>query len=158
MSAASRLGLADANVITLTEQVDFARHCAFSVDVPVLVDADNGYGNATNDVRTVREFEQSGVAAIVIEDQVVPKRCGLFPGVRPIVEVDEMVGKFQVAMDARQDSSFMIIARTDSFGARLSVEEAPDKAGSYGEAGTASIIPISKKWENLERFGQKANL
>ena len=158
MAAASRLGLPDANLITLTEQVDFARNCALAVNLPVIVDVDNGFGNAINVQRTVREFERAGVAAIVIEDQVTPKRCGLFPGQRAIVAVDEMEGKVRAAVDARDDDGFMIIARTDAFGAGLSVEKALERAQSYAEAGADAILPISKVWENLRRFGLENEL
>lgn len=156
MSAASRLGLPDANLITLSEHAEFARHCAFSVDVPVIVDVDNGFGNAINVIRTVREFERAGVAAIVLEDQVVPKRCGLFPGKRPIIEADEMVGKIRAATDAREDDAFMIIARTDSFGAGLSIDDAVERAKTYVDAGADAVLPISKQWENLAGFAKTA--
>ena len=154
MASASRLGLADVNLITVSELADFARACSMTTSVPVIVDVDNGFGNAINVMRTVRELESAGVAALVIEDQVTPKRCGLFPGERPIVGVEEMVGKIRAAVDSRIDDGLMIIARTDSFGAGLSIDEAIDRAAQYIDAGADAILPISKVWANLEGFGK----
>ncbi len=152
MSSASQIGWADANVLTLTEHAAYVRNIHLSTNLPILVDVDNGYGGAVNVIRTVREMELAGAAGIMLEDQVVPKRCALFPGNRPIISVQEMVGKIKAALDARTDDSFVIAARTDSFGAALSLDEALDRASAYAQAGVDAILPISKKWDNLERF------
>jgi 2-methylisocitrate lyase-like PEP mutase family enzyme len=110
------LGLPDVGLITETEMVANARHIAKSVGVPVISDADTGYGNAINVIRTVENFEAAGVAAIHIEDQVSPKRCGHVSG-KLIIPVEEAVGKLKAALDARKDKDFVIIARTDAIAA-----------------------------------------
>lgn len=158
MSSASQLGWADANIISLTEHATYVRNLVLSTGLPTLVDVDNAYGSAINVIRTVREIEAAGGAGVVIEDQVFPKRCGLFPGNRPIVSQAEMVGKIRAALDARTDKDFVIVARTDSFGAGLNVDEAISRARAYVAAGADAILPISKKWENLESFGRNAKL
>ena len=110
------LGLPDVGLITETEMVANARNIARSVDIPVVTDADTGYGNAINVIRTVQNFEQAGVAAIHIEDQVSPKRCGHVAG-KMIVPLEEAVGKLKAALDARKDKDFVIIGRTDAVAA-----------------------------------------
>lgn len=158
MSSASQLGWADANVIGLGEHATYVRNLVLATQLPVLVDVDNGYGSAVNVVRTIREMEAAGAAGVVIEDQVFPKRCGLFPGNRPIIAEDEMHGKIRAALDARRDPEFVIVARTDSFGAGLSIDEAITRAHGYAAAGADAILPISKKFENLENFARNADL
>ena len=110
------LGLPDFGLITEPEMVANARNIARAVDIPVVCDADTGYGNALNVIRTVQNFEAAGVAAIHIEDQVSPKRCGHVAG-KMIVPVDEAVGKLKAALDARKDPDFVIMARTDAVAA-----------------------------------------
>src|ERR1041385_9005855 len=106
-------GYPDVGLVTMEEMVRNARYIAEAVEIPVLVDADNGYGNAINVRRTVREFERAGVAGIHIEDQVWPKRCGHMFGKR-LIPKDEMAGKIKAAVDARHDGDFLIIARCDA--------------------------------------------
>ena len=110
------LGLPDMGLITETEMVAAARNVAHAVDIPVVCDADTGYGNAINVMRTVQNFEAAGVAAIHIEDQVSPKRCGHVAG-KMIISLDEAVGKLKAALDSRKDPDFVIIARTDAVAA-----------------------------------------
>jgi len=110
------LGMPDIGLISATEMVASARSIAGSVSIPVLADADTGYGNAINVMRTVREFEAAGVAGINIEDQVSPKRCGHVAG-KQIIAYDEAVGKIRAAVDAKSDPDFIIIARTDAVSA-----------------------------------------
>jgi 2-methylisocitrate lyase-like PEP mutase family enzyme len=110
------LGLPDVGLITETEMLNNARHIARSVSLPVIADVDTGYGNAINVIRTVQNFEAAGVAAIHIEDQVSPKRCGHVAG-KIVVSLEEAVGKLQAALDARRDPDFMIIGRTDAVAA-----------------------------------------
>lgn len=98
----------------------------------VIADADTGYGNALNVVRTVREYEKAGVAAIHIEDQIMPKRCGHFEG-KHVISQDEMVGKIRAAVDAREDPDFVLIARTDARTV-LGLEEGLKRAEAYVEA------------------------
>jgi 2-methylisocitrate lyase-like PEP mutase family enzyme len=152
MSSGSQLGWPDANVITLTEHSNYVRNLVMTTGLPVLVDVDNGYGSAINVIRTVREMEMAGAAGVVIEDQVVPKRCALFPGERPIISEVEMVGKIKAALDTRHDERFVVVGRTDSFGAGKSVSEAVDRALALVGAGADGILPISKQFDNLERF------
>jgi 2-methylisocitrate lyase-like PEP mutase family enzyme len=131
------LGLPDAGLATMTEMHLNARYIANAVTVPVIADADNGYGNAINVIRTVREYIQTGVAAIHIEDQVVPKRCGHVAG-RQVIPLEEAVGKYRAAHQVRKewDPDFVIIARTDARGAHGgSLDEAIRRANAYLEAG-----------------------
>ena len=107
-------GFADAGFLTQTEMVSNGRYIASAVSVPVIADADTGYGNAINVWRTVREYENAGVAAIHIEDQSFPKKCGFFAG-KQVIATEEMVGKLQAARDARSDPDFVIIARSDAY-------------------------------------------
>ena len=110
------LGVPDVGLITETEMLGNARNIARAVALPVIADVDTGYGNAINVIRTVQDFEAAGVAAIHIEDQMSPKRCGHVAG-KVVVPVEEAVGKLQAALDARRDKDFMIIARTDAVSA-----------------------------------------
>jgi len=133
----SLLGMPDAGLCTMTEMHANARYIANAVKVPVIADADNGYGNAINVIRTVREYVQTGVAAIHLEDQVIPKRCGHVAG-RRVVPIDEAVGKIKAADHARRDidPDFVLIARTDARGAHGgSLDEAIARANAYLEAG-----------------------
>ena len=121
-------GYPDVGLITMEEMVRSARYIAEAIDIPVVVDADNGYGNAINTRRTVREFERAGVAGIHIEDQVWPKRCGHMFG-KKLIPAEEMVQKIRAALDARRDPDFVIIARCDAL-----LVEGLDKALERGEA------------------------
>jgi len=133
----SLLGMPDAGLCTMTEMHGNARYIANAVKVPVIADADNGYGNAINVIRTVREYVQTGVAAIHLEDQIIPKRCGHVAG-RRVVPVEEAVGKIRAADHARReiDPDFVLIARTDARGAHGgSLDDAIRRANAYLEAG-----------------------
>jgi len=111
-TSATLLGRPDVGLLTQTEMVDNARRIAQAVDVPVIADADTGYGNPVNVIRTVREYEQAGVAALQLEDQVAPKRCGHMSG-KTVVSVEDMCAKIAAAATARHDPDLVIIARTD---------------------------------------------
>lgn len=134
----TQMGLADMGLLTMSEMVSQIRYITNIVQIPVIADADTGYGNAINMQRTMREYENAGVAAIQIEDQVTPKRCGHFEG-KQIVTKDEMVGKIKAALDARVDSDLVIIARTD---ARQTdgLQEAIERSQAYVEAGADMIF------------------
>ncbi len=134
----AHLGLPDIALGTLDEFVQNAARIADAVDVPVFCDADTGFGNAVNVVRTVRSFERAGVAGIHLEDQESPKRCGHLDGKR-VVPVAEMVGKIRAACDTRRDDDFVIIARVDA-GAVEGLAAATDRAGAYAEAGADVIF------------------
>ncbi len=135
--SASLLGVSDVGVVTLTEAVMVARHMVNAVNIPVFVDADTGYGNAINVMRTVREFERAGVAGLFIEDQVAPKKCGHFAGKR-LVSRREMILKIKAALEARQDPDLVLMARTDASGV-LGLGEAIERAKGYFKAG-ADIV------------------
>ena len=131
------LGMPDAGLATMTEMHLNARYIANAVAVPVIADADNGYGNAVNVIRAVREYIQTGVAAIHLEDQVVRKRCGHVAG-RQVISLEEAVGKYRAADMVRRDldPDFVLIARTDARGAHGgSLDEAIRRANAYLEAG-----------------------
>ncbi len=134
----AHLGLPDIALGTLEEFTQNAGRMVDVVDVPVFCDADTGFGNAVNVVRTVRAYERVGVAGIHLEDQESPKRCGHLDGKR-IVTVEEMVGKVSAAADTRRDPSFVIMARTDA-AAVEGVAAAIDRAGRYMEAGADVIF------------------
>jgi 2-methylisocitrate lyase-like PEP mutase family enzyme len=120
-----------------------ARRVAAAVDIPVICDADTGYGNAVNVRRTVEEFEAAGVAAIHLEDQASPKRCGQLPGARPVIELAEAVGKIEAAVAARRDPDFIIIARTDAAEAH-GLDEAIKRARAFRKAG-ADVLFVEMK-------------
>jgi 2-methylisocitrate lyase-like PEP mutase family enzyme len=132
-SAASRLGQPDVGLLSLPEMVDNARRIAAAVEIPVIADADTGYGNAINVIRTVHEFEAAGVAAIHLEDQVMPKQCGHMEG-KHVIPAAEMAAKVSAAVAARRSPDFLIIARTDAR-AMEGLEAALDRARIYREAG-----------------------
>ena len=111
-TSASLFAYPDVGLLTMTEMVENARRIASAVQIPLIADADTGYGNPINVDRTVKEYEKAGVAAIHIEDQVWPKKCGHMEG-KKVIAANEMVGKIKAAVDARQDENFLIIARTD---------------------------------------------
>ena len=137
-TAASRLGMPDIGLLTMSEMVDNAQRIAEAAGIPLIADADTGYGGPINVIRTVREYERAGVAAIHIEDQQWPKRCGHFAG-KSLVPADEMVSKIKAAADARHDGDFVIIARTDAY----SVEgytATLERADRYVEAGADMIF------------------
>ena len=127
-TAASLLGLPDVGLITQTELIDAARRITAAVDIPVIADAENGFGNALNARRTVREYERAGVAAIHLEDCAVPKHVGRLP--ERVVPCEEMVQKLRAALDARRDPNFTIIARTDAKAVH-GLAEAVERAQAY---------------------------
>ena len=132
-SAASRLGRPDVGLMTLPEMVDNARRIAQAVEIPVIADADTGYGNPINVIRTVREYEAAGVAAIHLEDQVMPKKCGHIEG-KQVIPATEMAAKVAAAVAARRSPEFLIIARTDARAVE-GLAAALDRARLYREAG-----------------------
>ncbi|NLW53808.1 MAG: isocitrate lyase/PEP mutase family protein [Clostridiaceae bacterium] len=137
--AASHLARPDVGLLTMSEMVARAAAIVEAVEIPVIADADTGFGNAINVMRTVREYEKAGVACIQLEDQLMPKKCGHMLG-RQVVSKEEMVGKIKAAVDARRDQDFMIMARTDARTV-LGIEEALERGLAYQEAG-ADIIFI----------------
>jgi isocitrate/methylisocitrate lyase len=143
-TALGRLGVADLGFPTMTEMVENARYIARAAGIPVIADADDGYGDCKITQRTVAEFEQAGVAGIHIEDQVMPKRCGHLGGKR-VLPIEEAVGKFRAAVDAKVNPNFVIIARTDAYGAANAqgdgFEESLERARRYADAGCDLVWP-----------------
>ena len=134
--AASHLGCPDVGLLTQTEMAGRAANFVDAVqayEVSVLADADTGFGNAVNVMRTVRLYEKAGVAAIQIEDQVASKKCGHMTG-RQVIPAEEMVGKIRAAIDARQDPDLLIVARTDAC-TMYGIDEALRRGKLYAEAG-----------------------
>jgi carboxyvinyl-carboxyphosphonate phosphorylmutase len=132
-TTASLIGRPDVGLLSGTEMVDNARRIVSAVDVPVIADADTGYGNAVNVLRTVQMFEQAGVAGLQLEDQVAPKKCGHMSG-KAVIETAEMVGKLSAAVAARRDPDLVLIARTDAV-AVSGVADAIARGRAYAEAG-----------------------
>lgn len=146
-------GLPDVGLITLTEAVDHARRVVHAVKVPVIVDGDTGFGDTINAARTVSEFEASGVSAVHLEDQVLPKKCGHLDG-KELVSTAAMVEKIRAAVAARCDRDFMIIARTDARGV-TSFDDAVDRAKRYLDAGADAIFPEAmQSADELAKFAQ----
>lgn len=134
----SQLALADVGLITMSEMLDQVRKMIAAVQVPIIADIDTGYGNAVNLFRTVREFVRVGVAAVQIEDQVIPKKCGHFDG-KLLIPFDEAVLKIRAAIEARGDSELVIIARTDAIEV-AGFDEAMRRARAYFEAGADALF------------------
>ncbi len=132
-TAASRLGLPDLGFAGLAEMADHARNIAAVVDVPLIADADTGYGNALNVRRTVQTYEAAGVAALHIEDQITPKRCGHLSG-HQVIPRGEFAGKIRAAVEARRDPDLLVIARTDGISA-VGFDEALRRGEAAAEAG-----------------------
>jgi methylisocitrate lyase len=137
-ATASLLGAPDTAQLSMTEMAELYARLSESTGLPILADADTGYGNAVNVARTVRAFERAGVAALFLEDQVAPKRCGHMDGKR-VIPVTEMVAKVKAALDAREDGDLMIMARTDAR-ATEGLEAAIERAQIYREAGADLIF------------------
>lgn len=146
--AASHLGRPDIGLMSMTEMVTRARNIAEVVSIPVIADADTGFGNIINVIRTVREYEAANVAAIQLEDQVLPKRCGHMLG-REVIPTKEMVGKIRAAVATRINPDFMIVARTDARTLH-GIDEALDRARAYEDAG-ADILFVESP-ESIEEM------
>ncbi len=146
-SSAGYLGRPDVGLMTMAEMVDNARRIVDAVDIPVIADADTGYGNPINVIRTVQAYERAGVAAIHIEDQVAPKKCGHMEG-KQVIPAEEMVAKIHAAADARSSPDFLLIARTDARAVE-GLAAAIERARLYREAG-ADILFIEAPQSEAE--------
>jgi len=144
--SASHLGLPDAELYTMSENLAVVRNVTGVVDIPVIADIDTAYGNAINAMRTVREFEATGVSAVIMEDQVSPKRCPICVGGVEVVALEEAVGKIKAAVAARTNPNMLIIARTDV----PTEAEAIERGKAYVAAGADIIQPISKCFNSIE--------
>ncbi|TAH47287.1 MAG: methylisocitrate lyase [Gammaproteobacteria bacterium] len=141
--AANSLGMPDLGISTMEDVLTDARRIVEATQMPLLIDIDTGWGGAFNIARTIRNFERVGVAAVHMEDQVGQKRCGHRPG-KEVVTKDEMVDRVKAAVDARSDSGFVIMARTDA-AAVEGIDSAIERAVAYVEAGADMIFPEAMK-------------
>ncbi|MEC9344085.1 MAG: isocitrate lyase/PEP mutase family protein [Pseudomonadota bacterium] len=144
--SASFLGQPDAELYTMSENLAVTHNVVNAVDIPVIADIDTGYGNAINVMRTVREFENAGVAAVILEDQVAPKRCPICVGGVEVISLEEGVSKIKAAVAARKDPNMLIIARTDVVDEATAIE----RGKAYAKAGADVIQPISKCFSSIE--------
>lgn len=145
-TSAFHFGLPDRGLLTMTEMVQNANRIVNAINVPLIADADTGYGTVINVDRTVKEYEKAGVAAIHIEDQVWPKRCGHMLG-KEVIPQNEMVSKLKAAVEARKNPDFLIIARTDAI-ATHGFDHAIERAHIYAEAGADIIFVEAPKTKN----------
>jgi 2-methylisocitrate lyase-like PEP mutase family enzyme len=137
-AVARSMGIPDIGLVTMSEVIERAAQVVSVIKIPVIADADTGYGNAANLVRTVREFERVGVAAIHIEDQITPKRCGHLDG-KEVIPLSEMEMKLAAALDSRTDPDFSIIARTDARGVH-GFDDAIRRARAFAQLGVDAIF------------------
>ena len=144
-SAAMHLGLPDVGLMTLAENAENAGRIAAASGLPVFADADTGYGPAINVRRTIMEFERAGVAAVMLEDQVTPKRCGMMAG-KQVISTSEMEMKIKSALDARRDDDLVIVARTDARAVE-GLDAAIRRAEAYQRAGADAIFVEGPKTE-----------
>ncbi len=147
-------GFPDLGLMSLMENVSFISRVCDSVEIPVIADADTGYGNALNVVRTVREYERAGVACFHLEDQVTPKRCGHYEG-KEVVKKGEMIGKIKAAVDTRRDADLALIARTDAR-AVLGIDEAIERGNAYAAAGADIVfVEAPQSVQELRRIAKE---
>ena len=137
-AVARSMGIPDIGLVTMSESIERAAQVVSAIQIPLIADADTGYGNAVNLVRSVREFERIGVAAIHIEDQITPKRCGHLDG-KEVVSLAEMEMKLKAALDTRTDPDFCIIARTDARGVH-GLDDAIARAQAFAQLGVDAIF------------------
>ena len=154
------LGMPDVGLATMTEMHDVARRIVNATAIPIIADSDTGYGNAVNVIRAVRGYIQTGVAAIHLEDQVMPKRCGHVEG-KMVVPLEEAAGKIRAAHETRleEDPDFVLIARTDALGAAGgSIDEAILRCNAFADAG-ADLVFVDgvRTTEQLERIAQETS-
>lgn len=156
-SAGSVLGLPDIGLISSTEMLTHYANMVARVDLPVLVDIDTGFGDVNNTIRTVRQVEQMGAAALFIEDQTFPKRCGHMSG-KSVVDVDEYLPKLRAAVWARKDPDFVIMARTDA-AAVYGLDEAIRRANIYADAGADMVfVEAVTSEEDMRRVNSEVSV
>lgn len=152
--SAAQLAEPDFGILTQGEAIATAERACAAVDVPVVVDADTGYGGAVNVMRTVRELVRAGAAGVFLEDQVWPKRCGHMRGKR-VIPVEEQVGKLRAAVEARGDADLVIVARTDARQA-VGLEDAITRALAYRDAGAdALFVEAPQSLDELREIGRR---
>jgi phosphoenolpyruvate phosphomutase len=149
-------GVPDASILTMTETLDAARKMADAVRIPVIADCDTGFGNAINAIRTVEAFEAAGVAGLCIEDNIYPKRCSFYPGVRrQLADLDEQALKIKACVNAGS-REFSVIARTEALIAGWGLEEALRRGRAYADAGAdAVLIPRASQRSMKSRVSLK---
>jgi len=153
--AATAIGEPDMGLLTQTEMIDRARRICMSVSIPIIVDADTGYGNPVNVHRTVHELIAAGAAGCFLEDQVWPKRCGHMRS-KKVIDRQEYVQKIRSAVDARGDRDFFIVARTDALAA-IDLDEAIRRVETAREAGAdASFVEAPTSLDDLETIGRRS--
>ncbi len=144
----------DANILTMAEQLGAASWMVKSIDIPVIADCDNGYGNAINVIHMVKAYESEGISAVCIEDNVFPKRCSFYAGVkRELAPVEEHAGKVKAVLDTRTSDDFLVIARTEALIAGWGMEEALMRGRAYADAGADFVLVHSKSTEPDEVLG-----
>jgi 2-methylisocitrate lyase-like PEP mutase family enzyme len=137
-AVARSMGIPDIGLVTMSEVIERAAQVVSAIKIPVVADADTGYGNAVNLVRSVKEFERTGVAAIHIEDQITPKRCGHLDG-KEVIPMAEMEKKLEAALASRSDPDFCIIARTDARGVH-GLEDAIQRGRTFAKLGVDAVF------------------
>ncbi len=148
--------LPDADLVTMTETLASMRAMTAAVKIPVIADVSAGFGNAINVMRLVREAESAGLAGLCIEDNPFPKRCSLYKGwVRPLLSIDEMVGKIRACLDARSSTDFVVIARVESLIADRDVADALTRAEAYADAGADALLIHARSFGPLEEFSHR---
>jgi len=152
-TTAVRLGMPDVGLLTMTEMIDNAARIADSSGLPLIADADNGYGGVLNVRRTIQGYERAGAAAVHLEDQVIPKRCGHLAG-KQLVPVEEMTAKVRAAADARSDPDFVLIARTDAIAVE-GFDAALERAARYREAGADVLFVEAPSKEQLPHIAPR---
>jgi 2-methylisocitrate lyase-like PEP mutase family enzyme len=152
-TTAVRLGMPDVGLLTLTEMIDNAARIADAAQLPLIADADNGYGGVLNVRRAIQGYERAGVAAVHLEDQVIPKRCGHLSG-KQLVPAGEMIEKIRAAADARTDADFLLIARTDAIAVE-GFDAALERAERYREAGADMLFIEAPSADQLPQIYPK---
>lgn len=156
--SASLKCIPDGSFLTMTEQLEITRNIVEAVAIPIIADCDTGFGNALNVLRTVQDYEKAGIAGICIEDNVFPKRCSFYAGVRrELISADEHAGKIRAAKSAQSSPDFVVIARTEALIAGWGQDEALKRAETYADAGADAVLihSKSKSFDELRAVSQK---
>ena len=157
--SAAQFAMPDVNLVSMTESIDATRRMCEAVKVPVIVDADNGFGDETNAYRAVREYGLVGAAGVCIEDNTFPKRCSLYPGApRELVSIDEMCLKLKAAKRAAEPFGVVLIGRVESLIADLGPEDAIQRANAYADAGADVVLIHSKKFPPLRDIAKSGRV
>jgi len=157
--SAAQFAMPDLNLVTMTESVEATRRIAESVNVPVIVDADNGFGDATNTMRAVREYGLAGAAGVCIEDNTFPKRCSLYPGApRELVSIEEMCQKLEAAKRAAEPFGILLISRIESLIADRGIADAIKRATAYAEAGADAVLIHAECFAPLQEIARSGKL